>query len=1249
MTLLSVCLGMFGAPSHGYDFDNLNGDTEMLSVKCIGQDHNGMIWFGTDKGLYSYDGYAVKSFRGKVSNMQTRCILALDDVVLVGCNGGLLLYDVMQEEFMQVDYFDNDIVNVLILSGDTLYVGADSGLYRIQYTPSDPLGAISKLCSESVRTFLLKEDRLWIGTFRNYGYYSLTEEKYVSLEFEENASASLFVSTIYQENDSTLWLGTSRAMIQVDISDCKATRYLPMTVLQTIYKDEGETFLLGTDAGLMLHDRSSGSTVKLRDGVFTSSFLDRDGNYWLGTDNGLLILRKSRAVSPLPLGGLSPNSVAQTILQDQKGRLWVGGLDGIQLYEKQDGMFVPSLFFSMNNPDHRIPQKANRIVEDRTTGNVYVASDRGYLRFNEQQRNFEVNVVETRHNWIYDVLAEEDDIWLATYDGLLHTIDGKILSSFSMSDGLTSNDIVQVVRDRVGQIWFLSRDQMVYRTGPAYNAPQRFVLEDYVGNKFADYILADGEETVWIASRNELIQIPHASGKEAVRRFALPGNPEMEVYSVADIMGRIWVTTSDGVFHVDKETGAIGRFSVNKNYMCITYDPETGSLLAGTAGGVDAISIREIERMSSERSNIVYLSSVMINENRLVPRKNYLSRTLVLSSNEKFLGITFSDYQYGSDLPHRYLYRLKGGATPWREVLTDNIISLSDLKPGRYSLQISSGSPSEEAPVLLSFRIKKPGFLSWPMILLYLLFFSGLLYLFVRAVNLQNKLTVERKEREMLLKRFHEKEDFLANLSHEFKTPLSLIIAPLNKLIHDVRDASALKMLTTVHDNATKLNGLVHNALDYYRKSEESPGSLLRIDVDFVDFVRTIFESFRENYPKHEFIFSSSHTRMVISIDYVKMEMVVNNLLSNACKYTPEGGSVILTLEEDDESRLVSMKLSDTGIGIPQEDLPFIFRRYYESSRTRGGTYDSTGIGLSIIKNVVENLGGQVSAESDDTGSTFTVLLPCKEQEASAPESDTASISVDKPLIVIVEDNVQMSQFLETVLSEKYKCVSSSNGKSGLKLCKDVIPDLIIADVMMPVMDGLEMCRHIRACKPLSLTPIILLTALGDVETEKKSIGLNINDFIPKPFDLTLLMSKIDQLIGNKQRIEQKLRLDLISVQKIDSEISQDERFIKKVTQLIEEHLDDFNFSVGELCRIGGYNEKQLYRKVKQMTGLSTAEYIRSIRLKKAAILLQNGNFTISEVMYSVGFSNASYFTRAFSSEFGKSPSEYKRYYSPKV
>ena len=441
-----------------------------------------------------------------------------------------------------------------------------------------------------------------------------------------------------------------------------------------------------------------------------------------------------------------------------------------------------------------------------------------------------------------------------------------------------------------------------------------------------------------------------------------------------------------------------------------------------------------------------------------------------------------------------------------------------------------------------------------------------------------------------------------------------------------------------------KINSLVKMSLDYYNDKAKVSEDVTRTSLELVGFARQIMGAFEESFPNLDFHFYSDSEKMFLYLDVIKMEAIFTNLLSNACKYTPDGGSVILSISQDSEADMISIKVSDTGVGIPAEEIPFIFQRYYQSSRTKGDK-KGTGLGLSIVKKYVDLLGGEITATSEGVGADFRILLPVSTvPENSLVKQDTKEKDEDRNQhIVIVDDNKTVCEFLSGVLKDKYHCLSAHDGVSGLKLCQDVLPDLIIADVAMPDMDGLEMCRRIRQTPDLSIVPIILLTAKDDKDTEKMSISLNIDAFIGKPFDVDTLVARIDQLIGKNRHMRSKLRVEMIANPEDKEEMSPDEKTLDRITRIIEENMDDSGFSVTRLCELSGFNEKYLYRKIKGLTGLSTVEYIRSIRMKKAALLLQNGNFTISEAMFMVGFSNTSYFSKAFTTQFGMSPREYRQ------
>ena len=420
---------------------------------------------------------------------------------------------------------------------------------------------------------------------------------------------------------------------------------------------------------------------------------------------------------------------------------------------------------------------------------------------------------------------------------------------------------------------------------------------------------------------------------------------------------------------------------------------------------------------------------------------------------------------------------------------------------------------------------------------------------------------------------------------------------------------------------------------------------VVKSPLELVGFARQIFQAFEDNFPKLDFHFHADEDKLLLDLDVIKMEAILTNIISNACKYTPDGGSVVLSLSEDRQKGLLSIRISDTGVGIPQEELAYIFQRYYQSSRTKGSK-QGTGLGLTIVKKYVDILGGDISVTSEGDGTTFRILLPVERAEENATLPNTAVNGSDRrQTIVIVDDNTTICDFLSGMLQDKYHCMCAHDGQKGILLCKDILPDLIIADVMMPGMNGLEMCRQIREIPSLSIVPIILLTAKDDKETERQSIELNIDAFIGKPFDVDTLAARIDQLIDKNRHVMDKMRIEMISSPSEPVKMSPDEKILEKITGIIEENLEDSGFSVFRLCEISGYNEKFLYRKIKSLTNLSTVEYIRSIRLKKAALLLQNGNFTVSETMYMVGFTNSSYFSKAFTSLFGMTPREYRQSY----
>ena len=421
--------------------------------------------------------------------------------------------------------------------------------------------------------------------------------------------------------------------------------------------------------------------------------------------------------------------------------------------------------------------------------------------------------------------------------------------------------------------------------------------------------------------------------------------------------------------------------------------------------------------------------------------------------------------------------------------------------------------------------------------------------------------------------------------------------------------------------------------------------------MELVSFVNDITNNFIESEVDivHKWSFSTDIEHLYMDMDIIKLESIFRNLISNAVKYTPSGNDISVEIIHKDEN--VNIQISNKGICIPNNELPYIFQRFYQSSATKN-KYEGTGIGLYLVKTYTELHKGNIYVSSDEKGTVFTVSFPIDRSINTLSDKKIFDVNEyesqynDEPVILITDDNKDVFDVIKNILSDSYRCIYASNGKEGLEIIDKIVPDLIITDLMMPVMDGLEMCKIIRRNTPTSTIPIIMLSAKDDNEVIKNSFRSNIDAFILKPFDMEILSAKIEQLIHKNKIYETKARIEnIVQLKQVQETTSIDEKFLINITQIIEDHITDSNLNVNALCNLSGTSSKQIYRKIKQLTGISPVEYIKSIRMKKAAMLLQQKKFTIAEVMYMVGYSNPSYFSKCFQSVFGKTPKQYSSEY----
>lgn len=469
-----------------------------------------------------------------------------------------------------------------------------------------------------------------------------------------------------------------------------------------------------------------------------------------------------------------------------------------------------------------------------------------------------------------------------------------------------------------------------------------------------------------------------------------------------------------------------------------------------------------------------------------------------------------------------------------------------------------------------------------------------------------------------------------------------MILGPVSLMKEKAKDLESKKNLETIYDNAVRLNNMIHRTLELQHLEDTDENLLILSTFDVVEFCKGVFEVFEENNPQKNFIFHSSCAQLLIEADAVKFESVITNLLSNACKYSDEGATISLGIsQQNDKAEIV---VSDDGVGIADIDQSLVFQRMFRAPST-SKLYEGTGLGLYLIKKYLELMNGNINLYSKEgQGTSFVVTLPISEKILPASRNDESSKDNDKAKILVVEDNLQISSFIMELLERDYTCIVAENGRSGLAIAASFIPDLIIADEMMPIMNGLEMVKRMKQHPRLSSIPIIMLTAKSDNKTENESIKLGIDVFMTKPFVTTALLGRIKQLLKSRSEIKEKVRIQAITeaeTKPIEAE-SVNEKSLAKIAKIIEENISDPDLNVNLLCEKSGIPNKQLYRLIKKYIGISPLDYIRNVRLQKAAVLLSQHRFTVTEVCYMVGFKHPSYFAKCFQTQFGVKPSQYQ-------
>jgi len=722
-------------------------------------------------------------------------------------------------------------------------------------------------------------------------------------------------------------------------------------------------------------------------------------------------------------------------------------------------------------------------------------------------------------------------------------------------------------------------------------------------------------------------------------------NSDETILALGQVGEGMWVSTQNNVWSIDGHSLNTALLPIpQKSYTAVYEDTVNNKVyLGGTdeilevdksiiGNGFDFKSIKMV--LNDRGTGLLNLSDIEGGCKKLdIPYGG--SFTLVVST-----------LNYSPESIQRYMYKLTDSPDDtvgeWIVMPEGaNSISFSDLKMGDYTLLVKTvGSPI--SPIAIPITVNPPLLMSWWAICVYILIAFFSVYWIIWFTRKRNLRSFREQERQAALENVEKKLTFLSTISHDLKTPLSMILGPVSLMKEKAKDAESKKSLETIYDNAVRLNNMIHRTLELQHLEDTDENLLIISTFDVVEFCKGVFEVFQENNPQKKFIFHSSCPQLLIEADAVKFESVITNLLSNACKYSDEGATISLGISSRDNE--VEIVVSDDGIGIADIDQSLVFQRMFRAPST-SKLHEGTGLGLYLIKKYLELMKGNINLYSKEgQGTSFVVTLPLSEKVLPISNKNNSNEDSNKAKVLVVEDNLQISSFITEVLKNDYTCLVAENGRAGLAIAASFLPDFIIADEMMPIMSGLEMVKRMKQHPRLSSIPIIMLTAKSDNKTENESIKLGIDVFMTKPFEPTALLGRIKQLLKSRTEIKEKVRIETITeaeVKPIEAE-SINEKSLAKIAKIIEENISDPDLNVNQLCEKSGIPNKQLYRLIKKYIGTAPLDYIRSVRLQKAAVLLSQHRFTVSEISYMVGFKSPSYFAKCFQNQFGIKPSLYQ-------
>lgn len=1314
----------------GYNFEIFRhgiNDTTGISdnrVQCIiGDNKNGNLWIGTTNGLnyfnkstYKFTKYFKNSFNncGLSDNSIMSLCFDKDSSLWVGTEKGLNILDKTGKQFIpfkilntKYNAFENSIWTIYCDYKNRIWIGTMKGLFIfnkkdssiINYNQNNNIHSIRNIyedknnniwiCTDKQGIFLIEQGNLnnksinynkENGSLINnrahnvvedsFGYYYIINRdggltyfnqkqnkihKYIPDKYNPNSLNSKALISIYKDSKGIIWIGTFSSGINYIDNQRKPFEHYTINFKETglfnnnirsLFEDSQGNIWVGTKegGGLSKFDRDRGTFKHYKndpnnkfslsdDYIFSINEIDSNlllvGTYRKGLD----IFDKTKdkfyhySHNKNDLQSISSNRVS-AIFKDQQGTIWIGNDEETDIFDPDNRVFTKTnikLVFCFCN------EGANNIWMGTKTNGLYLynkTTGKSIIFNYSQDSKSGIN-----NNNIRSIKKDsKNNLWIGTEGGGVNVMDikNKKFRAFTEKDGLSNNRVCGLLIDELDNIWISTTNGLSKFIPP----PAKHLFDENHKGEFRNYNINDG----------------------------LQGNEFESLVCLQTKNGEMLFGGRNGfnIFHPSK----------------IVDNPNKPNIVIN-----DLKLFNKSVKIGDENSPIV----------------NHISQTkeLTLSNYQTVITLEFIALNYTSPEKVQYSYMLEGFDKDWVKSGTKRTATYTNLDQGNYIFRVIASNNDgiwNTKGATLKINILPP---FWKTKWAYVIY--GILILLILALIRKYSIIGAEEKTKLLVERYeHEKAEevnsiklkFFTNISHEFRTPLTLILGPLENLLSSDINDTVKKQLLLMRRNAELMLRLINQLLDV-RKSETGNLKLKTTNDDIVNFIKEtaiLFNSLAEQNTI-KFAVKTDFDNYNIWFDHEKLEKVLFNLLSNAFKFTPVNGKISISISKfvsenakkpffskKQLDEYIEIKVTDTGIGISKKMIGHIFERFFQI-KSSGSEYQGTGIGLSLTRDLVRLHGGKITAESQENqGSCFTVRLPTGDKHLKSNQKTDKKVekyysnnipntpniegnnsptlsdskldteindSSDKPLILVIDDHKDIRDYIIQNLSSIYNFEEAANGKEGFDIAINTSPLLIISDVMMPVINGIELCKKLKAEIQTSHIPVILLTARTSLDYKIEGIETGADAYISKPFSLKLLEAQINNLINSRNKLQKLFKLD-VSLQPKDITLTSiDANFIEKAMQITEKYMSDTEFDVAVFVKEMGMSRSVLYKKFKALNGQSINEFINSIRMKRAIQLLVQDKISISDVAYEVGFSNPKYFSTCFKKQFEMTPSKY--------